>query len=205
MDQIPLVERRLDDGRALVRQLTADGFGVDVAFWGRHADDPWWYLYIASDQMDKHGPIEAYEKLQESQRKLAGTSVSLADVKLIKPSDPLAQHMRGLRDHYASPQTLRFQSVGTGTAGGLEEAYIYPTSVTFRTIVSGKEDVLRYLEERSRASAGTPGEYLIARDDAGELMAVIAGHSFVGSGTLSVGGKKLVLEEGLVTQVRDAG
>src|SRR5262245_26753595 len=179
MDQIPLVARRLDDGRALVRQLAADGFDVNVAFWGRHADETWWYLYIASDQMETRGPIEGYEKLQEAKRKVGPTTVSLADIKLIKPSEPSARHMRALRDHYASPRALRFQSVGTG--GGPEEAYVYPASVTLRTLVKGKEEVLRYLEEQSKALAGAPGEYMIARDDAGELMAVIAGHSFVGS------------------------
>jgi hypothetical protein len=69
-------------------------------------------------------------------------------------------------------------------------------------IAEGKEAVLEYLEtEGLKRSGGKPGVYLLQRDDSGNLVAHIAGHSFIGSGTISLDGNRLVVVDGLVVNV----
>jgi hypothetical protein len=71
------------------------------------------------------------------------------------------------------------------------------------TIAEGKEAVLSYLEEESQKISGKPGIYMLLKDDAGNLVAFIAGRSLVGAGTYSMGGKRMMVVDGLVVQVQD--
>jgi hypothetical protein len=69
------------------------------------------------------------------------------------------------------------------------------------TIAEGKEAVLQHLEaEALKRSGGKPGVYRLERDDAGNLVAFIAGHSFIGSGTISLGGNRLVVVDRILVQ-----
>ena len=44
---------------------------------------------------------------------------------------------------------------------------------------------------------------MLLKDDAGNLVAFIAGRSLVGAGTYSMGGKRMMVVDGLVVQVQD--
>ena len=69
------------------------------------------------------------------------------------------------------------------------------------TLAEGKEPVLEYLEKDAQRIAGQPGVYRLVRDDSGNLIAFIAGRSFLGTGTYSIGGNRMIIVDGLVVQV----
>jgi hypothetical protein len=66
------------------------------------------------------------------------------------------------------------------------------------TLVEGKEAVLEYLEKDAQRIAGRPGKYQLLRDDSGNLIAFIAGRSFLGTGVYSIGGNRMIVVDGLV-------
>jgi hypothetical protein len=69
-------------------------------------------------------------------------------------------------------------------------------------IAQGKEAVLKHLEDEARQrSGGKEGQYLLAHDDYGNLVAFIAGHSFIGTGTIAFSGKNLTVSNGIVMDV----
>ncbi len=70
------------------------------------------------------------------------------------------------------------------------------------TIAEGKEAVLAYLEDEAQTIAGQPGVYRLLRDDAGNLVAIIAGRSFLGTGSYSLGGSRMAVLDGLVVYVQ---
>jgi hypothetical protein len=70
------------------------------------------------------------------------------------------------------------------------------------TIAEGREAVLAYLEQETRDIAGEPGIYRLVKDDAGNLVAFIAGRSFVGTGSYSMSGNRMVVIDGLVVHVQ---
>jgi hypothetical protein len=69
------------------------------------------------------------------------------------------------------------------------------------TLAEGKEAVLEYLEREAERIAGQPGAYRLVRDDLGNLIAFIAGRSFLGTGTYSVGGNRMIVVDGLIVQL----
>jgi hypothetical protein len=48
--------------------------------------------------------------------------------------------------------------------------------------------------------AGQPGVYRLVRDDSGNLIAFIAGRSFLGTGSYSIGGKRMIVVDGLIVE-----
>jgi hypothetical protein len=70
------------------------------------------------------------------------------------------------------------------------------------TIAEGKEAVLAYLEHEAQNIAGQPGVYRLMLDDAGNLVAFIAGRSFLGTGSYSIGGRLMTVINGLVEHVQ---
>jgi hypothetical protein len=71
------------------------------------------------------------------------------------------------------------------------------------TIVQGKEAVLEHLENEALTRTNEkPGIYALQRDDAGNLVLYFAGHVFIGSGTISLGGTLLDVIEARVVKVR---
>lgn len=126
MDQIALVDRRIDDGRKLILQLARDDFEVSAAFWLKTPEDAWWYLFIASGVVDRVGPGKAYRALQSSLERLPGACISLADIKLIGVADnPIAASARKIQHQAGGKAPICLRS---GQLGGLtiEEAYLYP-------------------------------------------------------------------------------
>ena len=69
------------------------------------------------------------------------------------------------------------------------------------TVAEGKEAVLSYLEQEAEVIAGRPGVYRLVRDDSGNLIAFIAGRSFVGTGSYSMDGNRVVVMDGLIVCV----
>src|SRR5262245_50656148 len=125
MDQITLVDRRIADGQKLLLQLAQDGFEVAAGFWLKAPDDTFIHLFIASKVVDQLGPGEAYRKVQQSQQKLQGICISLADVKLIGVQNPIMAGIRQLRKWTTGEKPLHFRGGQLGHLA-VEEVYIYP-------------------------------------------------------------------------------
>ena len=75
MDQSTLVENQIDDGRRFVERFAADGTFVRAAFWVKTAEEGLWFLYVATDIVDRDGPAAAYRAVHASLRKLGDTWV----------------------------------------------------------------------------------------------------------------------------------
>lgn len=70
-------------------------------------------------------------------------------------------------------------------------------------ITQGKEAVLDYLEKRAvEKSGGMEGEYMLTRDDDGKLVAYVAGPTFIGTGTVVVGGQVHTVSDGVLTHIQ---
>jgi hypothetical protein len=67
-------------------------------------------------------------------------------------------------------------------------------------IVEGKEAVLEFLEKEAERIAGKPGIYRLVKDDAGNLIAFLAGRSFLGSGAYSLDGNRMLVQDGIVVK-----
>lgn len=72
-----------------------------------------------------------------------------------------------------------------------------------KTIAKGKTQVLEYLENDAKRIAKAAGEYVLVRDDSDTLVAVIAGRSFIGTGSYSLGGKRVQVQDGLVIEFEE--
>jgi hypothetical protein len=74
-----------------------------------------------------------------------------------------------------------------------------------KVVAKGRDEVLKYLEEDARKhTGGKDGEYMLATDDYGTLFAVIAGRTFIGTGAVMIGDKRLSLSNGLRMEIKDA-
>jgi hypothetical protein len=72
-----------------------------------------------------------------------------------------------------------------------------------QTIVEGKSEVLSFLQnEALRRTDEKPGVYSLVRDDAGYLILFIEGFTFVGFGTVSVGGRLLDVVDGRIAKMQ---
>ncbi|MGA3071299.1 MAG: hypothetical protein ABSD43_13910 [Terracidiphilus sp.] len=72
-----------------------------------------------------------------------------------------------------------------------------------QTIAEGRLDVLSFLEnEALRRTDEKPGVYSLVRDDSGNLILFIEGFTFVGFGTVSIGGHMLDVVDGRVVKAQ---
>ncbi len=91
---------------------------------------------------------------------------------------------------------------GRGSSSRVELLRLSRGRFRMTTIAEGKEAVLAYLEHEAQNITGQPGIYRLLRDDAGNLVAFIAGRSFLGTGSYSIGGSRMAVIDGLVVHVQ---
>jgi hypothetical protein len=72
-----------------------------------------------------------------------------------------------------------------------------------KTLAQGKDEVLHFLQhEALRRTNEQQGGYTLAEDDAGQLVLFIEGFTFLGSGTISLGGNLLHVTAGSVMKAQ---
>ena len=194
MDTPTLVTNQTVDGRRLIQQLVAENFDVTAACWIKTGDPERWYLYVASRMVEEKGLAEAYGAATTALRHLPTARISMWEFKLVGATSPLAAEVVSLRDRSMPHSPCYFQG---WQLGGIptHDAYIYPASAALGgpvVLAKGKEAVLEHLEKEAQGKAGHAGEYMLVRDEDGKLVAFIAGHSFVDTGTVNLGESRTV-------------
>ena len=62
MDTQTLVEDQIQAGQRFITLLVQNNFEVKVACWVKTSDEDDWFLYVASEEVDKKGLAEAYRE-----------------------------------------------------------------------------------------------------------------------------------------------
>lgn len=143
MDTELLVDSRVESGRELLAQLARDGFHVAVAFWVRTSEEGLWFLYVGSASVDPAKIGDAYRAVNASLHKLIDPGISLSDIKIVHPSNPVARAAAALRDRYPARVPTRFHAISLGGLA-VDEAYIYPApgAMTSKEILRTVADLM---------------------------------------------------------------
>ena len=131
MDQSTLVGEQIDDGRRFVERFAADGNPIQAAFWVKTAEEGFWFLYVATDIVERDGPAAAYRAVHASLKKLGESWVSSSEIKVVGRNNPIARDVLAVTARYAGRLATR---VGGRTLGSMavDQIYIYPPhSFTF--------------------------------------------------------------------------
>ena len=88
-------------------------------------------LYIASEAVDKKGPVAAYREVYGELRSIQGVWISTSEIKLIGKSNPIATDILAIRE--IRTETIPNHYHGPLLGGvGVEELYIYPPYTPLR-------------------------------------------------------------------------
>lgn len=125
MDQSTLVEEQIDDGRRFVERFAADGNPIQAAFWVKTAEEGLWFLYLASELVDREGPAAAYRAVHNSLRKLGQPWISSSEIKVVSPNNPIAQDIFSVMKRYPGRLATRHGGKQLGSMA-VDQTYIYP-------------------------------------------------------------------------------
>ena len=133
MATVALVGHQIDDGLRLKEELVADGGSVTLAFWAKSAEDGQWFLYIATDSLERDGPAAAYRAVYDTVRKLGNIRVGMSEIKLVAPNSPIVKNILSALARHPGPLPVQFTGEMLGDSS-VEEVYVYPRNVTKVTI-----------------------------------------------------------------------
>lgn len=125
MDQSTLVDVQVDDGRRIIEQFAADGNAVHAAFWVKTADEGLWFLYIATDIVERDGPMAAYRAINRSLDKLGDCWISGSDIKMISTGNPVTKDVLTMMARHSGRLALRSNDKIVGSMP-VAQLYIYP-------------------------------------------------------------------------------
>jgi hypothetical protein len=128
MDTVTLVKDLLDDGQKLVVELLQRGFEMIAAFWLKASDDDRWYFYLVSPVVETEGIAQAYGRLHPLVRAMPQPlGIDLLKIKLIGPSDPIAQDVVAIQNRSPRPGGFPFRWKGRQLGNkSIDGVYIYP-------------------------------------------------------------------------------
>ena len=125
MDKAVLVavEIDLEAGRRLISSLAASNVTVSAALWNLDVAAEQWHLMLASPLRDEAGPLETYETVLGHLRRLGMCQLTLGNVTVRSPREPLVQALRKtFADYEGEPGWLH----GVSLHGVyIEHAYLY--------------------------------------------------------------------------------
>jgi hypothetical protein len=126
VDQSTLVENQIYDGRRFIERFAADGNTVQAAFWVKTAEEGLWFLYVATELIDRVGPAAAYRGVHASLRKLGETWVSSSEIKVVSPNNPIAKDVLAIMGRHPGRLAIVFGGKTLGSMA-VEQVYIYPS------------------------------------------------------------------------------
>jgi hypothetical protein len=124
MDKTVLVGYSIEGGKSLLKELDQSDLEVTSAFWYYVSESEQYRLVIVTPFFDRHGPKKTYEKVQKVLRSDKNFDLTLSDIHLMGPGDPLNKGLRALLSSEFELSGVRItQSVVGGTY--IEDAYLY--------------------------------------------------------------------------------
>jgi hypothetical protein len=126
MDPGPLVKEQIDAGARFLTEFEKT-VPVAAAFWLKGQDQDSWYLYVIPDRLEDDGRRGAEREVLRVILSMRDPNLGPLDVRLIKPSDPLARAALDYQRLYPGKAVcLRDRVFGDR---GIDEVYIYPAPV----------------------------------------------------------------------------
>ena len=122
-----MVNDAIKDGQRVLEQLALEGFEVTAAFWLHESDNNQWRFYVVSPAYVTDGPQLAYRRLQTAIRQLGVTWIDPLEVKLIGPTNSVAQAVLAILQQSSGVRAWPVRW-GGGQLGNqsVEGAYLYP-------------------------------------------------------------------------------
>jgi hypothetical protein len=128
MDQIPLVDEQIKDGRKLIERLNEEGVPVTAAAWIKETAGGQWYLYLVTPLVGEDGATKpAYRRITPLIRQWQGEGIWIDpfEVKVVAPSELRGQAIADVQRQNQGRPAPRFEWASLG-AFSVEGAYIYP-------------------------------------------------------------------------------
>ena len=126
MDSATLVEKqKIDDGRKLIGLLALKEIDVTAAAWVKTYEEGNWFLYIATETVDKKGLATAYREVYGVLRAMPEAWISASEVKLVGKSNPITKDILTIRGERTANVPTRYHGSFLGGIG-VEDVYIYP-------------------------------------------------------------------------------
>jgi len=125
MDKPNLVNADMEAGEVLLNKLDESNFDVKAALWFFFSDSGQWRLIFALPMVDKKGPKEAYEKVQNKLKELKNRyELSLENISVVSPDDNLVKLLKLTIKTGPGVSHIRFtRNVINNVL--IEDAYIY--------------------------------------------------------------------------------
>jgi hypothetical protein len=121
MDQIPLVNERIDAGARFLREFQKV-IPIQSAFWVKEYDVRDWYLYVASDQITDENLDTRYDEVIRVATAMRDPQFDLFRVKLIGADHRLAK--KAAEMHRQRPGWSGYSDSWPSPA---EDVYLYPS------------------------------------------------------------------------------
>ena len=124
MDKAILVGYSIEEGKKLLKELDQSNLEVTSAFWYYVSESEQYRLVIVTPFFEKHGPRKTYEKVQKVLRSEKDLDLTLSDIYLMGPDDPLN---KGLRALLSSGSELSGERITQSVVDGIyiDDAYLY--------------------------------------------------------------------------------
>ncbi len=124
MDTDILVKNQIDDGQRLLAHLVHNHFDVAGACWAKTSDEERWFLYIASKVVDEQGLSAAYRDAYGVLQAMETSWVSMFEVKLVSPNDPIAKDILEVQRFCTGGNPTRIRTPRLGNVA-VEDVYVY--------------------------------------------------------------------------------
>jgi hypothetical protein len=126
MDQEPLVNLFVEEGRRLIERLVEEGVPVKAAGWLHEVYDRTWFLYIATPLVSEDGDtLGAYRRIGAVMRGAPEPFIGPFEIKVVNPHEPVGLAMQDLQRRYPGRPLIYFRGPSLGGVI-VEGAYIYP-------------------------------------------------------------------------------
>lgn len=121
-----LVEKDINEGKILIKELDNANFDVHAAFWLYESDGEYWRFVISSDVVETEGARKAYEQINNIINENKDTiSINLIDISAWSPKHSLIRSLRTVIQ--TSPTQIADIRFSSKTINNIyiDDAYIY--------------------------------------------------------------------------------
>lgn len=144
MDNASLVEQQIDDGQEFIDSLTNNTFDVSAAAWVKPSEEDRWLLYLVSKEVDKRGLSAAFRAIHPVLGNLSVYWITLGDLKLIGPSNPIAADIIEINRKYPGRVPTRTRRSNLGGLSIIEhEVHAGRCELQQRSAAESGREILR--------------------------------------------------------------